>query len=293
MLSYIESFISFIQNEKRYSPNTVLAYRKDLEQFQEYMASEYAISDTVDIKHTFIRSWIVQLMEQSVTARSINRKLSSLKSFYKYLIRNGVVESSPMAKITAPKVGKKLPIVVEEKKIALLLERGSPEKNDFISLRNKLALTLLYTTGMRRSELKNLKESDVDSYQSQIKVLGKGKKERFIPIAMEVIESINNYRSYKQGIVSEYLICHEDGSQLAPQHLYRIVNTELSKVTTLEKRSPHVLRHTFATHMLNNGADINAVKEMLGHASLSATQVYTHNTVEKLKKAYKQAHPRS
>jgi integrase/recombinase XerC len=141
--------------------------------------------------------------------------------------------------------------------------------------------------------LKNLKETDIDSYQSQIKVLGKGKKERFIPLALEVIESINNYRSYKQGIASEYLLCHEDGSQLAPQHLYRIVNTELSKVTTLEKRSPHVLRHTFATHMLNNGADINAVKEMLGHSSLSATRVYTHNTVEKLKKAYKQAHPRS
>lgn len=293
MLIHIESFISFIQNEKRYSPNTVLAYKKDLEQFIDFMHSEYAIKDAIDIKHTFIRSWIVQLMEQSVTARSINRKLSSLKSFYKYLIRKGIVDSSPMAKITAPKVGKKLPIVVEEKKIALLLESGSPEKNDFISLRNKLALTLLYTTGMRRSELKNLKESDVDSYQSQIKVLGKGKKERFIPLALEVIESINNYRSYKQGIASEYLLCHEDGSQLAPQHLYRIVNSELSKVTTLEKRSPHVLRHTFATHMLNNGADINAVKEMLGHSSLSATQVYTHNTVEKLKKAYKQAHPRS
>jgi integrase/recombinase XerC len=293
MLIHIESFISFIQNEKRYSPNTVLAYKKDLEQFIDFMHSEYEIKDALDIKHTFIRSWIVQLMEQSVTARSINRKLSSLKSFYKYLIRKGIVDSSPMAKITAPKVGKKLPIVVEEKKIALLLESGSPEKNDFISLRNKLVLTLLYTTGMRRSELKNLKETDIDSYQSQIKVLGKGKKERFIPLALEVIESINNYRSYKQGIASEYLLCHEDGSQLAPQHLYRIVNTELSKVTTLEKRSPHVLRHTFATHMLNNGADINAVKEMLGHSSLSATQVYTHNTVEKLKKAYKQAHPRS
>lgn len=293
MLSHIESFISFIQNEKRYSPNTVLAYRKDLEQFLEYMASEYDVNEAKDIKHTFIRSWIVQLMEQSVTARSINRKLSSLKSFFKYLIRNAVVESSPMAKITAPKVGKKLPVVVEEKKIALLMDKGSPEKIDFISLRNKLALTLLYTTGMRRSELKNLKESDIDSYQAQIKVLGKGKKERFIPIAKEVIESINNYRSFKQGIVSEYLLCHEDGTQLAPQHLYRIVNAELSKVTTLDKRSPHVLRHTFATHMLNNGADINAVKEMLGHASLSATQVYTHNTVEKLKKAYNQAHPRS
>lgn len=291
MKEQIAHFISYIQNEKRYSPNTVLAYQKDLEQFALYAIEECSIADIAEIKHTQVRNWMVSMMNQKITPRSINRKISSLKSFFKYLIRDGQLDKNPMTKVISPKTSKKLPVFVEEKHLKILSNEAIAE-DDFEGNRNQLMINLLYATGMRRTELLQIKNNDIDSYRGQIKVMGKGKKERLIPLPNLLLVQIQTFKTLKEGIASEHLFCQLDGSPLLPHQAYRIVKKELSKVTTVAKRSPHVLRHSFATHLLNNGADINAVKELLGHSSLAATQVYTHNTIEKLKNVYKQAHPR-
>ncbi len=291
MKEKIAHFISYIQNEKRYSPNTVLAYQKDLEQFVLYLDEEYEINEIALVKHPHVRNWMVNLMNQKITPRSINRKISSLKSFFKYMIRDGQLDKNPMTKVISPKTSKKLPVFVEEKHLEVLSNETIAE-DDFEGNRNQLLINVLYATGMRRTELLQIKNTDIDSYQGQIKVLGKGKKERLIPLPNLLLLQIQSFKQLKENISSEYLFCQLDGTPLLPHQAYRIVKKELSKVTTLAKRSPHVLRHSFATHLLNNGADINAVKELLGHSSLAATQVYTHNTIEKLKNVYKQAHPR-
>jgi len=291
MKEKIAHFISYIQNEKRYSPNTVLAYQKDLEQFVLYLDEEYEINEIALVKHPHVRNWMVNLMNQKITPRSINRKISSLKSFFKYMIRDGQLDKNPMTKVISPKTSKKLPVFVEEKHLEVLSNETIAE-DDFGGNRNQLLINVLYATGMRRTELLQIKNTDIDSYQGQIKVLGKGKKERLIPLPNLLLLQIQSFKQLKENISSEYLFCQLDGTPLLPHQAYRIVKKELSKVTTLAKRSPHVLRHSFATHLLNNGADINAVKELLGHSSLAATQVYTHNTIEKLKNVYKQAHPR-
>lgn len=291
MKEKIIHFISYIQNEKRYSVNTVLAYQKDLEQFVQYLEEEYEINDIAVIKHTQVRNWMVNLMNQKVTPRSINRKISSLKSFFKYMIRDGQLDKNPMTKVISPKTSKKLPVFIEEKHLEILSNEAIAE-DDFEGNRNQLLINVLYATGMRRTELLQIKNTDIDSYRGQIKVMGKGKKERLIPLPNPLLLQIQTFKTLKESIPSEFLFCQLDGSALPPHQAYRIVKKELSKVTTVAKRSPHVLRHSFATHLLNNGADINAVKELLGHSSLAATQVYTHNTIEKLKNVYKQAHPR-
>ena len=295
MSPYIQSFLSYIEYERRYSKHTIESYRNDLEQFGLYLKSEYQKEDMELASHLEIRSWIVQMMEKEITPRSINRKLSTLKSFFKFLMRKGVVKKSPLAKVLAPKTSKRLPMFVEKSGIErLLTDTEFPE--GFEGARDKMILDLFYGTGMRRSELNNLKESDIDSYNAQIKVLGKGNKERIIPIQPQLRTALKEYVDLKnQSIASPsiYLFVNREGKLLNPSNIYQIVKKYLNLITTIDKKSPHVLRHTFATHLMNNGADINAVKELLGHASLAATQVYTHNTIDKLKNIYKQAHPKA
>lgn len=288
-MELFREFLAFIEFEKRYSPHTVLAYQKDLEQFAGYFALYNPNGNIQTANHTAIRGWIVSLMNEKITARSINRKISVLKSYYKFLLRKGVIKQNPMSRIISPKTSSHLPVFVEQKSMENLLEKVKFEEG-FEGLRNKLILELLYATGMRRSELINLKNTDLDSYNAQLKVLGKGKKERIIPLHQNILKTISKYKDQKPN--SEWLLCEENGVQLSADKVYRIVKRYLSMVTTIDKKSPHVLRHSFATAMLNNGAEINAVKELLGHANLAATQVYTHNTIEKLKNVYKQAHPR-
>ena len=290
----LKSFIQYLRYEKRVSSHTVLAYQNDLQQFFTFLKSLYETEDISSVTHSMVRSWIVDLMEKEISPRSINRKLTTLKTFYKFLLRQGKVLSNPMLRVQAPKTSKRLPVFVDEKKMDLLFNENNFTEG-FESTRDRLMLEIFYATGMRLSELIGLEDLNIDTYQCQVKVLGKRNKERIIPFTKKLKELINIYLKARQDIVSNTpaFFVTDKGKKLYPKLVYRIVTTRLGTVTTLDKKSPHVLRHTFATHMLNNGADINSVKELLGHANLSATQVYTHNTIEKLKKVYKQAHPRA
>ena len=290
----IQSFLQYIRFEKRFSPNTVLAYQNDLEQFFDYASTTYGISDPAEVQHGVIRSWIVALMEEKISTRSINRKLTSLKTYFKFLLRKQQISHNPMLKVQAPKTSKRLPVFVDQQKMELLFNDVDFGEG-FIGLRDRLMLELLYATGMRLAELIGIKDADVDLFAAQVKVLGKRNKERIIPFSTKLKELIQIYLKARKHEFQDSLtlLVTDKGKPLYPKMVYRIVTQRLGEVTTLEKRSPHVLRHTFATHMLNNGADINSVKEILGHANLSATQVYTHNTIEKLKEVYKLAHPRA
>jgi len=287
-----DSFIQYLQFEKRFSNHTVLAYSTDLSQFYEYLQKTYELTDLSEINHTLVRSWIVSMMEQKITSRSINRKITSLKTFYKYLLRQGIVTDNPMLKVQSPKTSKRLPVFVEKDKMDQLLDTVSFEEDED-GLRNKLIIELFYATGMRLSELIGLKRKDVDLSKGQLKVLGKRNKERIIPFGPELSSKIDAYLKSENEPESEYLFTGKKGKKLPEKLVYTVVKKYLSIVTTIDKKSPHVLRHTFATHMLNNGADLNAIKELLGHANLSATQIYTHNTVEKLKNIHKLAHPKA
>jgi integrase/recombinase XerC len=292
----LTSFLQYIQYEKRFSPHTVTAYKGDLEQFADYLNVTYKINEIQEVNHTFIRSWMVSLMEAGITSRSINRKITTLKTFYKFLMKNGVVTANPMLKVQSPKQSKKLPVFVEESKMEMLFDKVDFGEG-FEAFRDKLLMELFYATGMRLAELVNLKEQDIDLNGCTVKVLGKRNKERIVPFTNKMKQLFQEYLAEKRKEAfknkSAILFVTTEGKNIYPKLAYRIVNKYLSQVTTLDKKSPHVLRHTFATHMLNNGADINSIKEILGHANLSATQVYTHNTIEKLKTVYKQAHPRA
>ena len=289
-----ERFLAYIQYEKRYSPNTVIAYQTDLDQFYDYLLLQYNITDIAGVSHPVIRSWLVHLMEHQVGPRSVNRKLTTLKSFYKFLLREGVLEENPMRKVTSLKISQRLPVFVEKDKMESLFDHIEFEEG-FPGLRNKLILEMFYATGMRLSELVNLKETDIDFHHDTLKVLGKRNKERLIPFSKQFESQLKAYLVEKQNSFGDNndLFLTDGGCRIYPKLVYRIVTRYLGTVTTMEKKSPHVLRHTFATHLLNNGAELNAVKELLGHASLSATQVYTHNTIDKLKRIYKQAHPKA
>ncbi len=287
-----DAFLEYIQFEKRFSNHTLVAYTNDLNQFIIYLSTVYEIKNVIEVNHTIIRSWIVSLMEQKITPRSVNRKITTLKTFYKFLLRQSIVIENPMLKIQAPKTSKRLPVFVEKEKMDILLDNVD-FTDDVEGQRNKLIIELFYATGMRLSELINLKQINIDLYSFQMKVLGKRNKERIIPFNLEIKNAIQKYITTKEGLPNEFLFETKAGTKLYDKLVYRIINTYLTQITTIDKKSPHVLRHTFATHMLNNGADLNAIKELLGHANLSATQVYTHNTVEKLKKVYKQAHPKA
>ncbi|NTW31364.1 MAG: tyrosine-type recombinase/integrase [Bacteroidetes bacterium] len=291
-----EQFIQYIQFEKRYSHHTVISYQNDLHQFFLYLETEYIITNVDDVNYMHIRSWLVSLLEQGLLARTANRKISSLKSFFKFLVKKDVIVENPMDKIISPKMAKRLPVFVEKEKMDLLLDNIDFGKG-FVASRDKLIVEIFYMTGMRLSELINLTLNNVDLQKNQFKVLGKRNKERIIPFTISLNGSINNYLKLRSEIIGSceknnfFLL--ENGKNIYQKFVYRLINYYLSTVSTLKKRSPHVLRHTFATHMLNNGADLNAIKELLGHSSLSATQVYTHNTIEKLKKVYKQSHPKA
>lgn len=289
-----ESFFRYLQYEKRFSVHTLTAYKSDLQSFSDYLKSQFEVDDLSHVSHTFIRSWIVQLMDSGMKSKSINRKISTLKSYYKFLQREGEIKQSPMLKVISPKVPKRLPQFVEEKGMKKLLTDNDFE-NTFEGIRNRLVLEVFYATGVRISELIGLKSSDVNMESLQIKVLGKRNKERIIPISSHLIPLMNLYLDEKNHIIGskQFYFCNIKGEPLYTKYIYRLVKSELSNVTTIQKKSPHILRHTFATHMLNNGADLNAIKEILGHSSLAATQVYTHNSIEKLKNIYKQAHPKS
>jgi len=291
----ILDFNNYLRFEKRLSIHTSDAYLSDLKQFQNYLNLQYSITNIDEVNFQIIRSWVVDLLENKITPRSVNRKISSLKTFFKFLIRNGKVLKNPMIKIISPKTSKKLPVYVEQEKMLMLFEKVEFE-DSFEGVRDKTILELFYATGMRLSELCNTKISDLNIYNAQIKVLGKRNKERIIPLTNNLKDVLLRYVDLRMQITdnqNDFLFVTEKGKKVYQKLAYRIVNYYLSMVTTISKKSPHVLRHTFATHMLNNGAELNAIKEILGHANLSATQVYTHNTVEKLKKVYKQAHPRA
>jgi integrase/recombinase XerC len=292
---FIERFIRYLQFEKRFSPNTITAYNRDLYQFSEFIDS--LEPNLLSISHQQVRTWIISLMDNGIEPKSINRKISTLRSFYKFLQREGLIKSSPMLHVKAPKIPRRLPVVITEQKMDSLLDAEHVFNDDFEGVRNRLILELLYGTGMRLSELVGLKNEDVNVYENQIKVLGKRNKERIIPISTVLAKLIADYQVLK--IHQQFdldplsLIVTNEGKAAYPKFIYRVVHSILSYISTQDKRSPHILRHSFATTLLNRGADLNAIKELLGHSSLAATQVYTHNSVEKLKSIYKQAHPKA
>lgn len=288
-------FINYISYEKRYSHHTIHAYQKDLNQFSTYLIEQYQLNDVTKAGHQHIRSWLVYLIEEGISTRSVLRKLSTLKSFYKYLLRNGRIDLNPTLVVVPPKTPSRNPEFIDEENMNDLFEKVD-FSNDFSGVRDKLILEVFYATGIRLSELIEIQETDVSFHNNTLKVLGKRNKERIIPFTKRMKEQLLIYLQMKNknGFEAEKrLFVTDRGEKMYPRMVYRIVNKYLGLVTTLTKKSPHILRHTFATHMLNRGADLNAIKEFLGHANLAATQIYTHNTVEKLKKIYQQAHPRA
>lgn len=291
----LESFFDYLKFEKRYSSHTLLAYRKDLEQLDTYLFNQYDLQPVHLAQAIHIRSWIVYLIEKKISPRSINRKISSVKSYFKFAMRKKWILKNPMYKIISPKTSRRLPEYIEEKDMQYLLEQLAFPP-DFAGKRDKIIIELFYATGMRLSELLHLQNHEIDLHTAQIKVLGKGNKERILPIDPKLISNIKEYQTLRATSFPEApqdFILTDDGQEPYPKWIYNKVKYYLTQITTLTKKSPHILRHTFATHLLNKGADINAIKELLGHSSLAATQVYTHNSIEKLKDIHKQAHPRA
>lgn len=288
----VQDFLDYLRFQKRFSPLSLSSYALDLSQFDAYL-KETSLQAPSDIKVLHLRDYLASLMQQGLSARSVNRKLSALRSFFNYLCRQGVLEGNPAKGLRGPKLKKPLPEVLDEHQLQELFD-GLNFGDDFNGLRDKLIIDLLYQTGIRRAELLSLKEQDVDLASMQLKVLGKRSKERLIPFSKVLAQNIEIYRRAKQreGIHSHLLLCNAKAGPMSTSTLSAIVKRVLSRVSN-GKRSPHVLRHSFATHLLNHGADINAVKELLGHSNLFTTQIYTHTTLEKLKKSYAQAHPRS
>ena len=291
--THIRAFLDYLSTEKRYSIHTRTSYQNDLSQFNQFLFPDKEVIPIEEINYQHIRRWIAYLLEHKVEPRSVTRKLSTLKSFFKFLQKQQLVLVNPMSKITAPKTPKRLPVFITERQLEDLFTNIEFEEG-FNGIRDKLILDLFYQTGIRRSELTHLTEIDTDLFNSTIKVLGKRNKERIIPISLALKRNLESYLQVKQelNLSNPMLLVNEKGNTLSEQAVYKTVNKYLSQITTIQKKSPHVLRHSFATHLLNNGADINAVKDLLGHANLTATQVYTHNTIDKLKKSYQQAHPR-
>lgn len=292
----IQSFIDYLRFEKRYSANTVISYQTDLSDFFNYLDISFGKLQIREISPAFIRSWMALMKESGMTSKSINRKISTLRSFFKYLLKIESIDNSPMANVITPKIGKRLPVFINEDDAKQLMNSLNAAAEDWKSLNAKMLITLFYDTGMRLTELISLKETQVDLSRQQVKVLGKGNKERIIPLNKEAGESIKEYikqKNEKFGSGDDFLFVTEKGKKMYPKYAYLLVKKYLGEISTLDKKSPHVLRHTFATHLMNNGADLNAVKELLGHSSLAATQIYTHNTIEKLRNIYKKAHPKA
>lgn len=291
----VNKFIDFLLLEKKYSQHTAVAYQRDIEMFQLFLTNEFSVSEVSDANYSQIRSWIVELVSTNVTNRTINRKVSSLNSYYKFLLKIEAIELNPLTKHKALKVSKKIQIPFSETEIASVL--NGIDTDSFEGLRDKLIVELFYSTGMRRVELVNLQLSDIDISQRQVKVLGKRNKERFIPLLPNVIKTHRAYLDERSQLKlvkdSNALFLSLKGVKVYEKLVYRVITNYFDTVSSKVKKSPHILRHSFATHLLNNGADLNSVKELLGHSSLAATQVYTHNSVAELKKVYEKAHPRT
>ncbi|MGQ9845965.1 MAG: tyrosine-type recombinase/integrase [Bacteroidales bacterium] len=289
-MNIFKAFSDYLKFEKNYSDHTIKAYIGDVRQCSDFLSSLKI--DLIHADTANLRAWIVQLLEQKKETISIHRKISSLKTFYLFLQREKLINKNPTRKLILPKTHKRLPVFVEEKNMLDLFSKIQFEEN-FTGYRDKVVLSLLYATGIRLSELINLKITDIDFKQKTLKVLGKRKKERIIPFGSIVENDINQYMIFRKNYDSPYLIISEKNEKAYAKLIYRIVTHYLGIISNLDKKSPHVLRHTFATHLLNNGADLNSIKELLGHANLAATQVYTHNSFEQLKKVYNKAHPRA
>ena len=290
-----DSFFRYLSLERRMSPHTLTAYGNDIKQFIAHCTEQQCLSSVTELRHLHIRSWVVSQIEAGQSARSVNRRLSCLKTYFKYLRKRGFLETDPMKKIIAPKTGKRLPIVVQEHQMLALfthVEFGE----DYGGRMQRLLLELLYSTGMRRSEVSALKIGDLDIGRVVLRVSGKGNKQRMVPFARFLADMLEAFLKIRgemfPGTAEPWLFLNRKGEQLSPESIYHIVRKHLSAVTTIEQRSPHVLRHSFATHLSNNGADLNAIKELLGHSNLAATQIYMHNSIERLQKVYEQAHPK-
>lgn len=292
----IQSFLDHLQYQKRYSAHTILSYKNDLDAFFSFFEKEYPKTALSEITSAFVRTWLAGLKEQAMESKTINRKISSLKTFFTYNIRQGLLSTNPMATILSVKLKKRLPQFVAEKDISTLfdyVEFG----DDWNGKTNQLIFQLLYNTGMRQAELMNLSENNIDGGNCSIKVLGKGNKERILPLSTTLLVQLLQYIESKRKDLPladpEILLVNEKGKKLYPKYIYNVVRKYLALVTTIDKKSPHVMRHSFATHLMNNGADINAVKELLGHSSLAATQIYMHNSIERLKEVHNNAHPKA
>ena len=296
MTSNIQPYQDYLVKEKNYSPLTVQAYVSDVQAFQIYLNDFHDNIILEEVSYSQIRSWIVVLIENNISATSVNRKVSSLKSFYKFLLKTKQISVNPLLKHKSLKTAKKVQIPFSEKELQDVFEFNS-YSNDFEGIRNQLIIELFYTTGIRRAEMINLALNNVDTAQKTIKVIGKRNKERIIPLlncTIELIEAYKHERNHLEHVnQKEMLILSKNGNKVSESFVYRLINEYFSTVSQKTKKSPHVLRHSFATHLLNNGADLNSVKELLGHASLSSTQIYTHSSLAELKKVYQEAHPRN
>lgn len=291
-----KDFIDYLRLEKNYSAHTVLAYENDLGDFSDFAKENFDYNDIKQVGYGVVRSWIVSLVDGGISNRTVNRKMSSLKTYYKFLLKTDQIEENPMAKHRSLKTSKKLQVPFSEKEINQVIEMLAREEG-FVGIRNKLIVELFYATGMRRTELVNLKVSDVSFYQKTLKVLGKRNKERIIPIIPSTLKTLAQYLDERRRLETikdeHFLLLSENGVKIYETLVYRVINSYFSKASEKVKKSPHILRHSFATHLLNEGADLNAVKELLGHASLASTQVYTHNSIAQLKQVYQNAHPRN
>lgn len=291
-----QSFIDYLTHEKKYSLHTITAYLKDLTDFQEFVVEEFDVDEIDSVNYSMIRTWIVSLMDAGLSARTVNRKISALNSYYRFLLKLGEIEANPLTQHKALKSSKKVQIPFSEKEINTVMELLEGKKN-FEGMRDQLIIELFYSTGIRRAELINIKVYDVSVGERTLKVLGKRNKERIIPLLPSVLNTYKEYLSYRNGLErivdSEWLFLTAKGHKIYGTLVYRVINTYFSKASEKVKKSPHILRHSFATHLLNEGANINAVKELLGHSSLASTQVYTQNSIARLKEVYKKSHPRN
>ena len=292
-MEHLEIYLQYLEYEKRYSSHTIDAYRRDLSQFGGFLSGNGEQAVVVDFR--VIRRWIVALVTQGDSPRTVNRKIAALRSYFKYLMKRGLITVNPMEKVGLLKVDKNLPVFVTTEKMDELLDEEPVDTGDFKAMRDRMTLELFYMTGMRLSELIHLKDSDVDTGAMTVKVLGKRNKERIIPLTAQFCSALRQYISVKKSVFpdAERLFVLDSGKPLYERWVQRLTSNKLGAITTMKKRSPHVLRHSFATNVLDNGAELNAIKEILGHANLAATQVYTHSSLKRIKKVYQQAHPRA
>ena len=293
---YIQSFLDNLQFQKRYSPHTIISYKNDITNFFDFLDNQYPDTPISEISVFFIRTWLAGLIEKEMESKTINRKISALKSCFNYFLKQGLLLNSPMSSIFSIKTKKRLTQFVSEKDMTTLF-KDVEFNDDWNGKTNLLIFQLLYNTGIRQAELLNLKESNLDIGNGNLKVVGKGNKERVLPISSLLLQQLQQYINAKRiellNVDLEILLVNQKGKKLYPKYVYNVVYKYLALITTIDKKSPHVMRHSFATHLMNRGADINAVKELLGHSSLAATQVYMHNTIERLKNVHNKSHPKA